>query len=334
MKRNLMIAAACVSMLLILGVGCKSTSTTQTTTTTGTPTSGTTTESSTEETTEEPTTETTKKVSDRAILPTPTPTPVPGLSELNVYRVDPNDDRHKIWETTEYYENGLIVKREHDGGRYANKVETYEYDSEGRMISTSGSNEYSAGTSTWTEELTYDENGLLIHSVRTAYYLEDNGFGSQDKFECVTTRDYTYDEDGFILEYKSIDTSKNADIFLTRTHEVYEYDEDGRLLTKTQYDISSMGDESVRYLTEYTCDEEGKILTEVVYDYYYDEPEMKTYSYEYDDAGNVSTVTYDYGVIVYYYNEYGLVEKVESTYSFGDDSSTRTETTVYEYTIN
>ena len=137
---------------------------------------------------------------------------------------------------------------------------TYNYDEQGKLQTV----EMTYMTSGYGETYTYDENGNLVSKVK----LSNNKVSG--------TETYTYDEKGNLLIEEH--TFSSTQYYAKTT---YTYDEQGRLLKKEGYNTNG-GSSTVTY----TCDEDGKLLTSdrIDSDGY---TEKRTYSYTYDEYGNL-----------------------------------------------
>lgn len=158
----------------------------------------------------------------------------------------------------------------------------YNYDSEGRIISSSYY-DYKKADESHTKTISYEENdGIITETAVYDYWLVNertetvvtvyNEYGTlsyvhtyADGLEART--DYTYNENGFVT--KCVSTDKNGQLVYSECFD-REYDENGNITKNITY----KDDGSIDYLTYYECS-----------GYHGDIPSVKTC---FDENGNVS----------------------------------------------
>lgn len=217
--------------------------------------------------------------------------------DIDVVEYEYNDrgDKTKEINTTKY-----LSKAEPFEYSYEKNME-YTYDDMDRIVKIiTADSRY--GTDKTTEEFFY-ENGDLVKKI-TVY--------ASDGSHCVTEYKYTYNDEGV--------PEKKTEIF-SRYHEAYmieTYDEKGNL---TYQDSHTYKNNRFKKYT-LTYDDNGVVIGKIIED---DEGKKDTYSYIYDEKGNVSKETY--------ITPKGSESYVEYTYDYTVDEKgkvvKKTETDIY-----
>lgn len=207
--------------------------------------------------------------------------------------------------TTEntYDEAGDLVKqytnRKLTGGQKEEEKRESTYDAFGRIIKLKAKNETNSGTSDYSKEYEYDEDGRIIKMVQspggTFEYEYTDKNGSYIMTGAGETTTVTLDENGFLIKYE---TEKNGEQTITEI----EYDGHGRR-TKTTIN-GKVNDECIRTYngelvmseesTRYTSDGAEKTYRKYEYDGYNNE---KGYEVRTASGDVVSKVTYEYEAV-------------------------------------
>lgn len=214
----------------------------------------------------------------------------------------------------EYDANGNCTKRTETrsfGDTTYTETTTSTYDENSRVISET----YENDNGTYTTEATYNDQGLLIKSVTT----------NADNPEDVTVYENTYDEQGRVI--KSV--SSGLETYSNYVQE-YTYDSEGH----ASYKRINYDDEGNELITEYNADNIP------IQGYEYNNGTLVTFASEiqYDDKGNLASITYKYSdgtsaTCTNEFDENGNRIRETVTNSDGVDRYEEGSVTEYEYAL-
>lgn len=142
----------------------------------------------------------------------------------------------------------------------------YTYDENGNKTTYEYWYTSSDRTQSFHDKYTYDANGNVV---------KEENYGWGDKFS--GRYEYTYDADGNKIGVVSYDENG-----LVSYRYEYKYDENGNQISYTCY--NSNGEQSGSY---FTYDEHGNVTKETAVNRDGTEDVFKTYTYSYDDSGNI-----------------------------------------------
>ena len=184
--------------------------------------------------------------------------------------------------TYDDYGNLVQVESINSNGEVSSVVQ-YFYDDQGNRIRAESS--YSTGSSVYT--YVYDSMGKEIQTSRNgetyAYTLDDMG-----RLSCYwenenTYREYVYAADGMsyrVSEYMDGEMREYTDVYL---------DENGNIVSTWRY----TSDHSLLYRTDYLFDENNHKIQTLCYGFCSADHVGTTYTYYYDEYGNLSQVVFD-----------------------------------------
>jgi len=204
---------------------------------------------------------------------------------------------YNLYEST-YNEQGLVAQRIRTMKYFDELVEvykyTYEYDTEGKLLTNKGFsvNENNEWTASYRNEYIYREDGLLITMKHYLYY------SSGDSWLYEVT-EYYYNEDGLCVEKT---TTRGEYEVVAQT--LYDYDDEGYLTTETKLTpIDGLLVETGMALIDYYPTRDVQLYT------YYDNynansglwESMTTHFLDYDSAISTNHIA---GILTYWDNTF------------------------------
>jgi hypothetical protein len=204
---------------------------------------------------------------------------------------------YNLYEST-YNEQGLVAQRIRTMKYFDELVEvykyTYEYDTEGKLLTNKGFsvNENNEWTASYRNEYIYREDGLLITMKHYLYY------SSGDSWLYEVT-EYYYNEDGLCVEKT---TTRGEYEVVAQT--LYDYDDEGYLTTETKLTpIDGLLVETGMALIDYYPTRDVQLYT------YYDNynansglwESMTTHFLDYDSAISTNNIA---GILTYWDNTF------------------------------
>ena len=201
--------------------------------------------------------------------------------------------------TAEYDESGNTIRESKLSGDGVLEFDySYQYDSEGNMLTMQGKRIANDSALEHSYEYKYDENGRQIEGIQyasdgsiiskySAKYDESGNFveGNDVQYDSSNSTRYLagYNELGYMTEETKyiVYEYKEKEGLQTEFRNEYRYDDLGNLLLEIGY--GKYGDFSYKYGYEY--DEEGNLIK--AYSYSASDTIVSVYEASYDDEGNL-----------------------------------------------
>ncbi|WP_289058108.1 hypothetical protein [uncultured Mesotoga sp.] len=201
--------------------------------------------------------------------------------------------------TAEYDESGNTIRESKLSGDGVLEFDySYQYDSEGNMLTMQGKRIVNDSALEHSYEYKYDENGRQIEGIQyssdgsiiskySAKYDESGNFveGNDVQYDSSNSTRYlaSYNELGYMTEETKyiVFEYKEKEGLQTEFRNEYQYDDLGNLLLEIGY--GKYGDFSYKYGYEY--DEEGNLIK--AYNYSASDTIISVYEASYDDEGNL-----------------------------------------------
>ena len=204
-----------------------------------------------------------------------------------------------------YNKDGTIQKLEN---HLSGTTIEYTYDFQGRLLTCietkSSDNNYQNNYVI----NNYDEDGHVYISTTSLKYLSPSGWSNKDiKEQYIYNKDGTLDEEKvFYLPSTGIVTSYSYDNF-NRVTNAYRFTDD--FVYETDYEYFSDGNNTSSLIGSYTSTVNGT---------------SKTYTYDYDSKGNITSISQGGNTITYTYDDLGQLKgevNGSTTYSYTYDDA-------------
>ncbi len=271
-----------------------------------------------------------------------------GVKRINIYKIDPSDEKGSLLETRFFNEKGQVIKifsYDYYGSGEIEDSTTFAYNAQGQKVQ-----EIAYGSQT-TTTYSYDEQGRLSEES----WSRPNGQGASSKnrynasgdlvetqhFDAAGVYDFSriyelgYDRKGRVIKEQKWEKYSDGSEDLMLYHVGYTYNSVDSLMVKEYYSDNGVAGSR----TEYTYDEQGRLTMELeISDIGLKEEERQKTVYHYNKAGqevkseNFSiyegkeSLNYTH---TYRYDKYG--HQVWMMYEHADGNDAWGERRVYEF---